>query len=231
MAKRGRNNTLKGSIKWKLMQIFKISWNSVCIDQNFTESAKRPHGSQKSPKPTETQCEPIENLKPLLIQERFRQNPIRSRSGLGWFGHGLDLPDSAGLNVLCQDKVILFINRTKHVTKQADKSELSSGRGYPYFGYGLAIHVTKQKASFSTSMNNTATDKTQKWLATTAMTLEHDIDDQKRPPMLELTKTTVSDQKMPLIPLKTTEPPQGPPMTMKHHLNNHNSNNHIHNQH
>ena len=56
-------------------------------------------------------------------------------------------------------------------------------------------------------MNNTATDKTQKWLATTALTLEHDIDDQKPPPMLELTKTTVSDQKMPLIPLETTEPP------------------------
>ena len=82
-------------------------------------------------------------------------------------------------------------------------------------------------------MNNTAADKTQKWLATTALTLEHDIDDQKPPPMLELTKTTVSDPKMPLIPLETTEPPQRPPTTMKHHLNNHNhnSNNLIHNQH
>ena len=56
-------------------------------------------------------------------------------------------------------------------------------------------------------MNNTAADKTQKWLATTALMLEHDIDDQKPPPMLELTKTTVSDQKMPLIPLETTESP------------------------
>ena len=82
-------------------------------------------------------------------------------------------------------------------------------------------------------MNNTATDKTQKWLATTALTLEHDIDDQKPPPMLELTKTTVRDPKMLLIPLETTEPPQRPPTTMKHHLNNHNhnSNNLIHNQH
>ena len=82
-------------------------------------------------------------------------------------------------------------------------------------------------------MNNTAADKTQKLLATTALTLEHDIDDQKPPPMLELTKTTVSDPKMPLIPLETTEPPQRPPTTMKHHLNNHNrnSNNLIHNQH
>lgn len=52
--------------------IHKISWSSVCIDKNFTESAKRPRGSQKSPKPTETWCEPIEKLKPLLIQESFR---------------------------------------------------------------------------------------------------------------------------------------------------------------
>ena len=81
-------------------------------------------------------------------------------------------------------------------------------------------------------MNNTTADKTQKWLATTALTLEHDIDDQKPPPMLELTKTTVSDPKMPLIPLETQNLLRDP-TTMKHHLNNHNhnSNNLIHNQH